>query len=141
MVTIKNLFLTIAALRAAGVAGHQLRPRNAISNDPYPACNPATNPNCIVGGKYLVPPLDFSLEDDIGDNAFKQYLPTHTFTLSQWTNNKMPQSCYYWAVTADHWSPVDFVMYNVTFSDCSTPFVVCWHKKSPKSISQIATVS
>jgi len=136
----KGLLLALAATHAP-VLGHQLQARNAISNDPYPFCNPAEEPNCIAGGKYLVPPLDFSLEGDIGDQAYNQYLPTHTFTLSQWTNNKMPEPCYYWGVTADHWNPADFVVYNVTFSDCpASPWVVCWNNHSPKSISQIATV-
>ncbi|KAK3685337.1 hypothetical protein B0T22DRAFT_482313 [Podospora appendiculata] len=59
------LRLAVAAIAlAVTVLGHQLQPRDAISNDPYPFCSPATNPNCIVGGKYLVPSLDFSLQND-----------------------------------------------------------------------------
>ncbi|KAK3367690.1 hypothetical protein B0H63DRAFT_535732 [Podospora didyma] len=134
-------FLLALSLGASlpSALGYQLHPRDTSSNDPYPFCNPATNANCIVGGKYLVPQLDFSLENDVGDQAFRQYLPTHTFTLSQWTNGKMPERCYFWAVTADHWNPADFVIYNVTYSDCSIPFVMCYNVKAGKTASQVAT--
>ena len=142
MAILKPLILAIAATSLPSVLGHQPRPRDTSSGDDYPFCNPATNPNCIADGKYLVPQLDFSLENDVGDLAYKQYLPTHTFTVAQWTNGKMPERCYHFGVTADSWNPADFVMYNVTFSDCAgAPFVVCWHNKSSKTISEIATVS
>ncbi|KAK3312505.1 hypothetical protein B0H66DRAFT_608767 [Apodospora peruviana] len=134
-----TFILALAALQPSSVLGRQLQARDTISNDNYPFCDPATNKNCIVGGKYLVPQLDFSIENDVGDVAFKRYLPTHTFTISQWTNHKMPEKCYYWAVTADQWVATDFRVYNVTFSDCSTPFVVCYHKKATKTINQIST--
>jgi hypothetical protein len=138
---VKAFLLALAAAQASSVLARQLRARDNSSNDPYPFCDPATNSNCIVGGKYLVPQLDFSIEGDAGDQAYNQYLPTHSFTLSQWTNGKMPEACYRWGVTADHWNPADFVMYNVTFSDCPTsPWVVCWNNHSPKTISDIATV-
>ncbi len=142
MAILKPLILAIAATSLPSTLGFQPHPRDVTNNDPYPFCSPASNPDCIEDGKYLVPPLDFSAEDHAGDLAYKQYLPTHTFTVSQWTNGKMPERCYYFAVTADSWNPADFVMYNVTFSDCTgTPYVVCWHNKSSKTISQIATVS
>lgn len=131
--------LTAAALVVPGVLGFQLAPRDAISNDPYPFCNPATSDSCILNGKYLFPSLEFSNEGSLGNAAFLQYLPTSTFTVSPWTNNKMPQACYYWGVERDKFNPREFTMYNVTFSDCSQPFVVCYHNKAQKTISQIAT--
>ncbi len=138
---LKALLVALVAAQAPRVLGRQVRPRDTSSNDPYPFCDPATNSNCIVNGNYLVPQLDFSLQGDIGDQAYNQYLPTHTFTLSQWNNGKMPQPCYDWGVTADHWSQWDFAIYNVTFSDCpSSPWVVCYNYRSPKTINQIATV-
>ncbi|KAK3328062.1 hypothetical protein B0T19DRAFT_181933 [Cercophora scortea] len=135
------LGLVVAAIApAATVLGHQLQPRDTVSNDPYPFCNPATNPNCIVSGKYLVPSLDFSLQNDAGDLAYQKYLPTNTWSFSKWTNGMMPERCYYWGVTADHWKAADFIIYNVTFTDCpGSPFVVCRHKTAPKSIGQIST--
>jgi hypothetical protein len=120
------------------VWGHQLRARN--TGDPYPACDPATNSNCIDGGRYLMPELNYSLEGDSGDSAFVKYLPNHTFTTARWPAGKMPEPCYRWGVTADGWVATDFIIYNVTFSDCSTPFAVCWNTLAPKSIDQIATV-
>ncbi|KAK3376249.1 hypothetical protein B0T24DRAFT_718641 [Lasiosphaeria ovina] len=139
MASLKHLVLALAAVLAPGVSGRQLQRRDASANDPYPFCNPATSPDCIEGGKYVKPDLDFSDQNDVGDVAYRQYLSTHTFTLSQWTNGKIPEACYYWAVTADHWNAADFVVYNVTFSDCPTPFVVCYNNKSPKTVSEIAT--
>ncbi|KAL2129550.1 hypothetical protein VTI74DRAFT_7615 [Chaetomium olivicolor] len=134
----KALLLTFAA--APGLWGYQLRPRDAVSSDPYPFCNPAENKNCICGGKYLVPTLEFSLEDSDGDRAFNEYLLPHSFTISKWNNGKMPERCYYWGVTADHWNPTEFIIYNVTFDDCTfSPSVVCWHPTAPKNVTQIAT--
>ncbi|OBT45089.1 hypothetical protein VE00_05137 [Pseudogymnoascus sp. WSF 3629] len=132
----KALVLALAA-QVSSVWGHLLRVRD--TGDPYPICSPATNANCIDGGRYLMPELNYSLEGDAGDTAYVEFLPNHTFTISQWSAGRMPEPCYRWGVTADHWVVTDFVMYNVTFSDCSTPFVVCWNKYAPKSISEIAT--
>ena len=135
----KALLLALAA--AQGVLGHQLQSRAVVNKDAYPFCNPATNKNCIAGGKYLVPILDFSIQRSAGDLAYAKYLPTHTFTLSQWPKGKMPEPCYYWGVTADHWNPADFTIYNVTFTDCPTsPWVVCFNKKSPRTINSISKV-
>jgi hypothetical protein len=130
----------LLALAARVALGFQIHPRDQSSNDPYPFCSTQSNPNCIEGGKWLYPSLDFSLEGDAGDNIYNQYLPTHTYKLSQWAKGKMPQACYYWAVTADKWVATDFTMWNVTYSDCSTPYVICRHKNAPKTIDQIATV-
>ncbi len=136
---LSTVLLALAAVQVPSVQGRQLKPRDG-NGDPYPFCN-STNPNCIVGGKYLVPQLDISTEGDPGDQAYNTYLPTHSFSLSQWTNGKMPEACYHYGVTDDHWNAADFVVYNVTFSDCpGSPWVVCWNNYSPKSINDIATV-
>lgn len=136
----KTLILALAAAaQAPGVLGYQLQPRGVVNRDPYPFCNTKTNPNCIAGGKYLVPILDFSVQRSAGDLAYAKYLPTHNFTLSAWPKGKMPEPCYKWGVTADHWKPADFTMYNVTFTDCpGSPWVVCFNKHSPRTIKQIA---
>ncbi|KAH8895248.1 hypothetical protein GQ53DRAFT_761835 [Thozetella sp. PMI_491] len=132
----RALFLGLAAHLALGL---QIHPRDTSSNDPYPFCNTKTTPSCIEGGKWLYPALDFSLENDAGDLIYQKYLPSHTYTLSQWAKGKMPEACYYWGVTRDQWVAADFTMWNVTYSDCSTPYVVCRHKNAPKTIDQIAT--
>ncbi|KAM7201684.1 hypothetical protein V8F33_003233, partial [Rhypophila sp. PSN 637] len=108
--------------------------------DPYPYCNPKKDEFCIANGKYLLPPLPIQAPDDIGDTAFKKYLPTHEFTLSKWTNGMMPNSCYGYGIEMDKWDVADFEMYNVTFSDCEkSPFVLCYHIKAQKTPKQIAT--
>ncbi|KAM7216613.1 hypothetical protein V8F06_008024, partial [Rhypophila decipiens] len=108
--------------------------------DPYPYCDPKKDEFCIANGKYLLPPLPIATPDDLGDTAYKKYLPTHEFTLSKWTNGMMPNSCYYWGVETDKWDVADFEMYNVTFSDCEKlPFVLCYHIKAQKDPKQIAT--
>jgi len=141
MAVLKSLssVLAAAALIVPGVLGFQLAPRDAISNDAYPFCNPATDNECILNGKYLFPTLEFSLESSLGNAAFLQYLPTSTFSLTQWTNNKMPQACYHWGAEYYKFNPREFIMYNVTFADCPQPFVVCYHSKAQKTITQIAT--
>jgi hypothetical protein len=117
--------------------------RLVAGDDPYPFCSPSTNPNCIDGGRYLVPILDFSNQGDPGDNAYNQYLPTHPYTLARWTNGKWPYVCQKWGVDADSFNATDFIIYNVTYPDqCpGSPWVVCYHKRASVTIDQVATVS
>ncbi|KAK3389427.1 hypothetical protein B0H63DRAFT_518655 [Podospora didyma] len=140
MAVSKTFVLALAAALAPGALGRVLPPSDTlrINADSNPYC-PAGS-TCVLDGKFLAPELDFASESSSGEAAFKQYLPTHTFTVSQWNNGKMPERCYYWAVEADKWNAADFTVYNVTFSDCSTPYVVCRHKNAPKTVSEIATV-
>lgn len=133
-----TLLLGLSAV--PGALGYQLHPRDIINKDPYPFCNTATNPNCIADGKYLVPILDFSLQRSAGDKAYASYLPTTEYTLSQWPKGKMPRPCYYWGVERDRWNAADFTIYNVTYTDCGMPWVVCLNKKVPRTIKQIAKV-
>ncbi|KAK0736608.1 hypothetical protein B0T21DRAFT_348647 [Apiosordaria backusii] len=146
MTTLRSLSIfTLAALPAVvqawlpdpdigGIHG-----RDAISNDPYPYCNPTTSANCILNGLYLFPTLEFSNQTSLGNQEFINRLPVSSSTISVWTNNKIPQTCYYWGVTRDSWTAAGFTVYNVTYSDCGTPFVVCRHSTAPKSITEIAT--
>ncbi|KAK3374124.1 hypothetical protein B0T24DRAFT_625704 [Lasiosphaeria ovina] len=146
MAVFKTLLIALAAAANAPAAVVAFQPDPRATNtglakraDAYPFCNPATNPNCIAGGKYLVPILEFSSENGPGDLAYQQYLPASPWTFSKWTNGLMPERCYYWGVTADKWKATDFLVYNVTYTDCATPFVVCRHQKSTKSIGQLAS--
>ncbi|KAJ4292867.1 hypothetical protein N0V88_005525 [Collariella sp. IMI 366227] len=127
----KTLLFALAA--ALEVLAYQPRPtevisnlqsREVVNNDPYPFCNVATNPNCIADGKYLVPILDFSLQRSAGDEAYVKYLPKANYTLSKWPKGTMPKYCHFWGVERDHWNASDFIMYNVTFTDCSQPWEV-----------------
>ncbi|KAK3995189.1 hypothetical protein QBC44DRAFT_389917 [Cladorrhinum sp. PSN332] len=113
--------------------------RDASNNDAYPYCNPATESQCILNGLYLFPTLEFSNENSQGNAEFLARLPDSTFTITPWTNNKIPQTCVRWSVTQYGFSINDFSVFNVTYPDCSVPFVVCYHRKAQKTISQIAT--
>ena len=111
-------------------------------DDPYPFCDPNDNPNCIDGGRYLVPILDWAGQNGPADSAYDQYLPTNQYTLDQWDNGQWPQACQNWGVGSDHFTATDFVIYNVTYPDqCDgSPWVVCYHSRSSVSIDDIATV-
>ena len=142
-----TLSLTGLLLQASGVLGLQLRPpahplqRRAdgtIDNpNPYPGCNPKKDEFCIENGKYLLPPLPVQSPGDEGDSAFMRYLDTKKFELSEWTGDLMPAECQAY-IEHDGFNEADFTMYNVTYTDCSTPFVLCHSKNSGKTPSQIA---
>jgi len=139
MAIFKSLALALAALHAlpalASQPDHRLLRRDG--NERYPFCTPAPDNSCIVGGKYVKPDLNISDVGNPGNNAYITYLPAHTFTLSQWTNQKMPALCYD-KINLYNFRPVDFVVYNVTFSDCTTPWVICRSKLAGKNVNEIA---
>ena len=143
IMTIFNAFvLALTALHLPSALSfqpdHRLQRRDG--NEPFPFCTTATNSNCIVGGKYVKPDLNISDAGNPGNNAYITYLPAHTYTLSQWTNQKMPEMCYK-TINLYGFRPADFVVYNVTFSDCTAPWVVCRSTAAGKTINEIADVS
>lgn len=142
MVGFNLLNVCLAALVPFVGAYQPLQNHLATRADPYPFCTPATNPNCIRDGRYLVPILEFSNPGDRGDAAYNKYLPSNSYKLHKWSNGLWPQVCKRWAVDADHFKPTDFVVYNVTYPDqCSgSPWVICYHKRSSVSIDQVAKV-
>ncbi|KAK5653476.1 hypothetical protein OQA88_8962 [Cercophora sp. LCS_1] len=139
MTTLRFLVFTLAALHLPGVLGfqpdHRLLPRDG--NERYPFCTPAPDNSCIVGGKYVKPDLNISEAGNAGNNAYITYLPAHTYNLSQWTNQKMPQMCYS-TINLYGYTPSAFVVYNVTYSDCTSPWVICRSTTASKSINEIA---
>lgn len=142
-----TLSFTGLLLQASGVLSYQLEPPSTplqrradgtvINPNPFPACNPKESENCIENGKYLLPPLPITSDADEGDAAYKKYLGTKEFVLSEWTNDLMPRECEM-HLKNDGFDEADFTMYNVTFTDCTMPFVMCHSKNSPKTPSQIA---
>lgn len=134
-----SLFTALAALHLHGVLA--LHPdKNLLrrdGNEPFPFCTTATNPDCIVGGKYVKPDLNISDAGNPGNNAYITYLPSHTYTLSQWTNQRMPSMCHY-VINYYSFNPTDFTVYNVTYTDCNEPWVICRHTGSSPSINQLA---
>jgi hypothetical protein len=62
------------------------------------------------------------------------------FTISEWAPGWVPSTCFQheWLSSLE---AKDFVVYNITYDDCSEPFVLCRHKDSPASIGLIFTVS
>ncbi|KAM7203798.1 hypothetical protein V8F20_003804 [Naviculisporaceae sp. PSN 640] len=59
-------------------------------------------------------------------------LPLPTATTTLWANGYIPEYCKYEA-NAQGVSPYDIQVFNITYSDCSTPWVFCRHKDSPTS--------
>ena len=134
----KSLALALAALSFHRVSAFtRLQARDG--NEPFPFCNPATSPDCIVGGKYVKPDLNISDEPNAGNQAYLTYLPTHTYTLSQWAAGKYPEECHR-TIVGDGFNPTDFTVHNVTYSDCpSSPWVICVSRLANKTPVQIAT--
>jgi len=141
MAAIRRLVLALVATQSLGVLGSLPDPAKKLhKRSTYPACTPSSTNTCILGGKYLFPALDWSDSHSAADNVYRSSFVNHTFTLSQWTNNKIPEPCYYWGVERDHWNPSNFTVYNVTFSDCTiSPFVICMNSFSPRDVSAIAS--
>jgi len=141
MTIFKSTVLALATAQAVlGWQGlHQFSRRDG--NEPFPFCtpNPSTPESCIVGGKYVKPDLNISDEGNPGNQAYVTYLPTHTYTLSQWTNNKIPQIVA-GSIAVDGFQLADFSVYNVTYSDCASPWVIVRHSFATKTIAQLADV-
>jgi hypothetical protein len=137
--------MTLAVLLSfAAVAAATLLKRDGWPSQ-YPYCTPSIQDSktCIEHGKFLVPELNFSDLAGPGDQVYSKYLLPRQYSLSQWTNGKMPGSCEYWAHQRDQFNASDFTIYNLTFSDdCpDSPWVVCHHKRAPNTIDEIASVS
>ncbi|KAK0616824.1 hypothetical protein B0T14DRAFT_392789, partial [Immersiella caudata] len=91
-----------------------------------------------VGGKYVKPDLNISDEGNAGNQAYVTYLPTHSYALSQWNNNKIPQIVA-GSIAVDGFQLADFSVYNVTYSDCpNSPWVIVRHTSSSKTVAQLA---
>ncbi|KAI9150328.1 Conidiation-specific protein 13 [Paramyrothecium foliicola] len=60
------------------------------------------------------------------------------FSVSEWAPGWVPSTCF-----EHNWlsslQAKDFVVYNITYDDCSEPFVLCRHKDSPASLGLIFT--
>ncbi|KAM7186378.1 hypothetical protein V8F33_011851 [Rhypophila sp. PSN 637] len=137
------LFASLATLHLGGtLASHP--PKHLVrrdGNERFPFCTPGDPvfPNCIVNGRYVKPDLNISDAGNPGNNAYITYLPSHPYTLSQWTNQKMPSFCHY-VINNYNFNPSDFSVYNVTYPDCpSSPWVICKHSTTSKTIDQIAS--
>ena len=76
------------------------------------------------------------------DDANRANIPTVSWTSSHWSSGWIPETC---TGARDGWlsqfSPWDFDVLNVTYSDCRDPWVICRHKQSPLSEQDIFTVS
>lgn len=79
--------------------------------------------------------LDGSMETQL-----RQYLPQKAFGYTQWAAGWVPQDCYD-AATDNGFSPADYAVYDVTYTDCSESWVICRHTDSPVSADEIFTAS
>ncbi|KAK0627371.1 hypothetical protein B0T14DRAFT_135246 [Immersiella caudata] len=142
MAIFKSAVMALATVQ--GVLGfealHQFSRRDGDERFPFCIFNPSKPEECIVGGRYVKPDLNISDEENAGNQAYVEHLPHHTYTLSQWTNNKIP-SIVTGSIGVDGFQVGDFSVYNVTYSDCAnSPWVVVRHTASSKTIDQLADV-
>ncbi|KAK8069973.1 hypothetical protein PG994_006589 [Apiospora phragmitis] len=64
-------------------------------------------------------------------------LPERQYNISVWASGWIPSDCNGYA--SDHnVSAADFIIYQVQYSDCSDPWILCYHKDSETSIQNIA---
>ncbi len=107
---------TVAAVLAAAV------PAAAQSGLSKPAIQPAFD-------------LDGSMETQL-----RSTLPQHTSSVTTWASGFVPQACKDEAAS-NGLSAADFAVLNVTYTDCADPWVICRHKNSSVSQSDILKVS
>ena len=144
MAPLKTFALLLTASFASFASTAAITRRDG-KDDPYPMCfrDPNDSSICRIGileGKYLYPALNYSNQFDAGDNVLRERLPSHPYQLSQWTDGTMPERCHWWAKN-DTFDPGQFTIYNVTYPDqCDSPWVVCLHTRSSKTIEEIADV-
>ncbi|KAK4217764.1 hypothetical protein QBC37DRAFT_479401 [Rhypophila decipiens] len=69
---------------------------------------------------------------DILGPGISSNLPLTTASSVMWATGYIPMYCKYEA-GAQGVSPYDIQVFNITYSDCSTPWVFCRHKDSPTS--------
>ncbi|KAK1829515.1 hypothetical protein QBC39DRAFT_384032 [Podospora conica] len=141
MTMLRTLALALAALQAPVVLGltleYHLMPRDGNQQFPYCTFNASEPEACIANGRYVKPDVNISEPGSPGANAYNTYLPTHTYSLSLWTNGKMPSMCNH-SISTYKYVPSSFSVYNVTYSDCSAPWVICRSNSAASTIQQLA---
>ncbi|KAI9148481.1 putative conidiation-specific protein (con-13) protein [Paramyrothecium foliicola] len=66
------------------------------------------------------------------NNELKAVLPVVAHTAIKWAPGWVPSACFL-SLYLEDLERSDFEVYNVTYSDCPEPFVVCRHKDTPAS--------
>ena len=79
--------------------------------------------------------LDGSLETQL-----RSVLPQATWNSTNWAPGWVPQACSD-AARDNNLQAADFTVINVTYSDCSDPWVLCYHKNSPMTQTDVLNVS
>ncbi|KAK4449774.1 hypothetical protein QBC34DRAFT_462288 [Podospora aff. communis PSN243] len=118
---------------------HQFYRRDGNEVSPHCTFNPSEPESCIVGGKFVKPDLNISDPENAGNQAYVNHLPHHTFDLSEWTNNKIPEIVV-GSINVDGFQLQDFSVYNITYSDCASPWVIVRHKDCTKTKEELADV-
>lgn len=81
------------------------------------------------------PPLSDNL-DYLHDGNANALAPTQS-TQDQWEPGLVPWDCKYHAEQSFQLNAKDIEVYNVTYTDCQDPWVICRHKDSPVDIITI----
>jgi hypothetical protein len=74
------------------------------------------------------------------DTYIRGYRPFSNWTTREWAPGWVPNSCWNNG-HSDIGDIKDFKVYDITYEDCSEPFVVCIHKNAPVSLGDILPVS
>ena len=72
--------------------------------------------------------------------ALRNALPEKPYSYAHWNSEFIPDICRDIAIDWQH-NPRDIDVFNITYPDCSTPWVLCRHKRSPVSEQAIIGVS
>ncbi|KAK8131100.1 hypothetical protein PG984_007538 [Apiospora sp. TS-2023a] len=64
-------------------------------------------------------------------------LPETQHNISVWTSGWIPSDCNGYA-SSHNVSAADFIIYQIQYTDCSDPWIMCYHKDSETSIESIA---
>jgi hypothetical protein len=80
-----------------------------------------------------------SLDMDKFETPFKTAWPVTAHTIQQWPAGHTTAKCKDWAI-AHNLTVTDFELFEVTYDDCSVPWIMCRHKEAPPSQEEMADV-
>ncbi|KAL4962424.1 uncharacterized protein BDV14DRAFT_202759 [Aspergillus stella-maris] len=80
--------------------------------------------------------MDPAVPFDQMDTHLYANLPPTAATWEEWEYGWLPARCHDVAEAEGH-SPEDMTVYNVTYSDCDRPWIMCRHKDAPMSLDNL----
>ncbi|KAL4940480.1 hypothetical protein BDV06DRAFT_224053 [Aspergillus oleicola] len=81
--------------------------------------------------------MDPAVPFDHMDTHLYANLPPTPATWEAWEYGWLPARCHDVAESFENQSPYDMEVYNVTYSDCDKPWIMCRHKDAPLTLDQM----